>query len=113
MRVSLSRTPQARWGSRTGYDCSAFNGGRAEPFSLRGARRKSETCHSPSVGSRRTSTAARDTRGDMPVLGSKTTYYYWVTSVGADGVSDGVQSSVSQFTTPAPGEQIVAYPQPQ
>ena len=49
----------------------------------------------------------------MPVLGSKTTYYYWVTSVGADGVSDGVQSSVSQFTTPAPGEQIVAYPQPQ
>jgi len=42
-----------------------------------------------------------------------TTYYYWVTSVGADGVSDGVQSSVSRFTTPAPGEQIVAYPQPE
>jgi len=41
----------------------------------------------------------------------QTTYYYWVTSMGADGVSDGVQSAVSQFTTPAPGEQIVAYPQ--
>ena len=41
----------------------------------------------------------------------QTTYYYWVTSMGADGVSDGVQSPLSQFTTPAPGEQIVAYPQ--
>ena len=41
----------------------------------------------------------------------QTTYYYWVTSMGADGVSDGVQSPVSQFTTPAPGEQIVAHPQ--
>jgi len=41
----------------------------------------------------------------------QTTYYYWVTSMGADGVSDGVQSPVSQFTTPAPGERIVADPQ--
>jgi hypothetical protein len=40
------------------------------------------------------------------------TYYYWVTSMGADGESDGVQSPLSQFTTPAPGERIVAYPQP-
>jgi phosphodiesterase/alkaline phosphatase D-like protein len=45
-------------------------------------------------------------------LTPQTTYYYWVTSMGADGVSDPVQSPVSQFTTPAPGEQIVLYPQP-
>jgi len=42
----------------------------------------------------------------------QTTYYYWVTSMGADGVSDGVQSPLGQFTTPAPAEQIVTYPQP-
>jgi hypothetical protein len=30
---------------------------------------------------------------------------------GGRGGSDGVQSPVRQFTTPAPGEQIVAYPQ--
>ena len=41
----------------------------------------------------------------------QTTYYYWVTSMGADGVSDGVQSPVSQFTIPAAGEQIVTDPQ--
>jgi hypothetical protein len=46
-------------------------------------------------------------------LEPQTTYYYTVTSMGADGERDGVQSPVSQFTTPAPGEQIVAYPQPQ
>jgi phosphodiesterase/alkaline phosphatase D-like protein len=45
-------------------------------------------------------------------LQPQTTYYYWVTSMGADGVSDPVQSPVSQFTTPAAGEQIVAFPQP-
>jgi len=45
-------------------------------------------------------------------LTPQTTYYYWVTSMGADGESDGVESPVNQFTTPAPGEQIVAYPQP-
>jgi Purple acid Phosphatase, N-terminal domain len=48
----------------------------------------------------------------LDALAPQTTYYYWVTSEGADGVSDPVQSPVSQFTTPAPGEQIVAYPQP-
>jgi phosphodiesterase/alkaline phosphatase D-like protein len=45
-------------------------------------------------------------------LTPQTTYYYMVTSMGADDKSDGVQSPVNQFTTPAPGEQIVAYPQP-
>lgn len=45
-------------------------------------------------------------------LQPQTIYYYWVTSEGPDGVSDPVQSPVSQFTTPAAGEQIVAYPQP-
>ena len=45
-------------------------------------------------------------------VASQTTYYR-VTSTGADGVSDGVQSPVSQFTTPASGQQITAYPQPQ
>jgi chitodextrinase len=45
-------------------------------------------------------------------LTPQTTYYYTVTSTGADGVSDGVQSPVSQFTIPAAGEQIVADPQP-
>jgi hypothetical protein len=46
-------------------------------------------------------------------LTPQSTYYYWVTSTSADGDADGVQSPVSQFTTPAPGEQIVAYPQPE
>jgi hypothetical protein len=46
-------------------------------------------------------------------LKPQSTYYYWVTSTGADGVSDGVQSPVSQFTTPASGQQTTAYPQPQ
>jgi hypothetical protein len=45
-------------------------------------------------------------------LTPQTTYYYMVSSMGADGESDGVQSPVNQFTTPVPGEQIVAYPQP-
>lgn len=45
-------------------------------------------------------------------LTAQTTYYYMVTSMGADGESDGVQSPLSRFTTPAPGEQIVAFPQP-
>jgi hypothetical protein len=34
-----------------------------------------------------------------------TTYYYTVTSMGSDGVSDGEQSPVSQFATPGPGER--------
>jgi hypothetical protein len=45
-------------------------------------------------------------------LKPETTYYYTVTSMGYDGRSDGVESSVNQFTTPAPGEVINNYPQP-
>jgi hypothetical protein len=41
-----------------------------------------------------------------------TTYYYKVSSMGADGESDGVEGPVSKFTTPAPGEVINNYPQP-
>jgi Purple acid Phosphatase, N-terminal domain len=48
----------------------------------------------------------------IPGLKPQTTYYYWVTSGGADGTSDGVKSAVNRFTTPAPGKRIVAYPQP-
>ena len=46
-------------------------------------------------------------------LQPQTTYYYWVTSMEADGVSDPVQSPVGQFTTPAHDEVFLAYPQPQ
>ena len=45
-------------------------------------------------------------------LKPRTTYYYKVTSTGANGESDGVESPVSQFTTPALGEVINNYPQP-
>ena len=45
-------------------------------------------------------------------LKPQTTYYYKVTSTGSNGQSDGVESTVNHFTTPAPGERIVAYPQP-
>jgi hypothetical protein len=45
-------------------------------------------------------------------LKPQTTYYYVATSIASNGESDGVESSVNQFTTPAPGERIVAYPQP-
>jgi hypothetical protein len=34
-------------------------------------------------------------------LNPETVYYYTVDSMGSDGASDGVQSPVSQFTTPA------------
>jgi len=46
------------------------------------------------------------------ILGLKpqTSYCYWVTSMGADGRSDGVKSAVNQFTTPGPGKRIIAYP---
>ena len=46
------------------------------------------------------------------VMGLKpaTTYYYKVTSMGYDGVSDGVESSVHQFTTAAPGQVTSASP---
>jgi phosphodiesterase/alkaline phosphatase D-like protein len=39
-----------------------------------------------------------------------TTYYYTVTSMGYDGVSDGVESPVNHFTTAAPGQQTSAHP---
>ena len=48
----------------------------------------------------------------MQDLKPQTTYYYQVTSTDGVGKSDGVESPVNQFTTPAPGERIVAYPQP-
>ena len=40
----------------------------------------------------------------------RTTYYYRVTSEESNGTSDGVKSTVGKFTTPGPGERIVAYP---
>jgi Purple acid Phosphatase, N-terminal domain len=51
-----------------------------------------------------------DTTFRVRILGLKpqTTYYYWVTSAGADGISDGVRSPVNHFTTPPPGKRIVA-----
>jgi len=45
-------------------------------------------------------------------LKPETTYYYKVSSMGADGDSDGVEGPISQFTTPAPGQVINNYPQP-
>jgi hypothetical protein len=45
-------------------------------------------------------------------LKPQTTYYYKVTSVEASGENDGVESPVSKFTTPEPGEVINNYPQP-
>jgi phosphodiesterase/alkaline phosphatase D-like protein len=42
-----------------------------------------------------------------------TTYYYKVTSMGYDGVSDGVESSVNHFTTAAPGQVTSAHPPPE
>lgn len=45
-------------------------------------------------------------------LKPRTTYYYKATSIDSSGESDGVESPVSQFTTPAPGERIVNFPQP-
>jgi phosphodiesterase/alkaline phosphatase D-like protein len=43
-------------------------------------------------------------------LKPQTTYYYKVTSTESNGKSDGVESPVNQFTTPGPGERIVAHP---
>ena len=45
-------------------------------------------------------------------LKPQTTYYYRVTAEDSTGTSDSVKSTVSKFTTPAPGERIVAYPPP-
>jgi phosphodiesterase/alkaline phosphatase D-like protein len=41
-------------------------------------------------------------------LTPRTTYYYRVTSMESNGKSDGVKSTVQQFTTPRPGERIVS-----
>jgi phosphodiesterase/alkaline phosphatase D-like protein len=49
----------------------------------------------------------------MDGLKPDTTYYYKVTSMGYDGVSDGVESSVHQFTTASPGQQTSAHPLPE
>jgi phosphodiesterase/alkaline phosphatase D-like protein len=49
----------------------------------------------------------------MDGLSPKTTYYYTVTSEGSDGKGDGEVSPVNQFTTPASGELVQAFPQPQ
>ncbi len=49
----------------------------------------------------------------MDGLKPDTTYYYKVTSMGADGQSDGVESSVNHFTTAAPGQQTSAHPLPE
>ena len=48
----------------------------------------------------------------MQDLKPQTTYYYTVSSMGADGEGDGVESPVNDFTTPAPGERITASPEP-
>jgi phosphodiesterase/alkaline phosphatase D-like protein len=48
----------------------------------------------------------------MMELRPQTTYYYKVTSINSSEESDGVESPVNQFTTPAPGERVIAYPQP-
>jgi phosphodiesterase/alkaline phosphatase D-like protein len=42
-----------------------------------------------------------------------TTYYYKVTSMGSGGESDGVESSINHFTTPAMGQVTSAFPPPQ
>jgi phosphodiesterase/alkaline phosphatase D-like protein len=44
----------------------------------------------------------------MTGLTPRTTYYYRVTSVESNGKSDGVKSTVKQFTTAGPGERIVS-----
>ena len=49
----------------------------------------------------------------MDGLKPATTYYYKITSMGYDGVSDGVESSVHQFTTAAPGQVTSAFPPPE
>jgi phosphodiesterase/alkaline phosphatase D-like protein len=41
-------------------------------------------------------------------LKPRTTYYYKVTAMESNGTSDGMQSPVKQFTTPGPGERVVA-----
>ena len=49
----------------------------------------------------------------MQGLKPDTTYYYKVTSMGADDVSDGVESPINHFTSAAPGQQTSAHPPPE
>ena len=49
----------------------------------------------------------------MEGLKPQTTYYYKVTSMGSGGQSDGVESPVNQFATPAPGQVTSAHPPPE
>jgi len=51
-------------------------------------------------------------RARLDGLKPQTTYYYEVTSTDSAGDSDRVESSVNQFTTPARGARVVAFPQP-
>ena len=48
----------------------------------------------------------------VPGLRPETTYYYWVSSVGANGTDDGVKSAVNHFTTPSPGQRVINSPEP-
>ena len=48
----------------------------------------------------------------MVGLKPQTIYYYKVSSMESSGESDGVESPVNYFTTPAPGERITASPEP-
>jgi hypothetical protein len=43
-------------------------------------------------------------------LTPRTTYYYTVDSMEANGTGDGVKSTVKKFTTPGPGERVAANP---
>ena len=43
-------------------------------------------------------------------LKPQTPYYYKVTSIASNGKSDGMESSVNQFTTPGTGQRVVNYP---
>jgi Purple acid Phosphatase, N-terminal domain len=43
-------------------------------------------------------------------LKPQTAYYYWVTSVGADGRSDPVKSKINKFTTPPHGAVTIVGP---
>jgi hypothetical protein len=53
------------------------------------------------------STVFRVNLYDLP---PKTTYYYTVESMDSSGRSDGLKSTVNQFTTPTRGQRIVANP---
>jgi len=44
----------------------------------------------------------------MQGLKPQTTYYYKVAAEESNGTSDGVKSTVKKFTTPGPGQRIVA-----